>query len=332
MMERVDPAELPRAGQQDPAAALASPRVVTVPAPSRGNIGLAIPLRIGAGIAMVLMAVIVRRLSPEIPTGEIVFCRSAGALLVILAFLAMGGGVRAGFATARLGRQLARGLTGLSAMALNFLALAYLPLAQAQSIMYLTPLFTLVFVRLFLGEHIGAVRWLAVGLGFAGVLLMLPPVSFGAANDTTVIGLTVGLLGAALAAAALYQVKILTATESTASITIYFTLVSVVGSLATAGFGWVWPTPEQFVLLGLLGALGAIAHVMLTRALALADASLLAPLEYLNILWAVGLGVVFFDERPGAAILIGGAIITVASLLIVRTGYAPQRSTTVVGP
>lgn len=293
----------------------ASPELVT-----------AILMRIGAGILTVLMAVLVRLLTPHLPVGEIVFGRSVGALLLIVATLAIRGCARKAFQTGRFWSQVLRGITGSAAMALNFLALTYLSIGETQSIMYTSPLFTLLIAATVLGHRFSTLRWMAVAIGFCGTALVLgaDPLS---ATRASMFGAGIAMAGAALTAAALLQVRSLAQTETTTSITTYFALTATLLSLVTFPFGWSWPTMEQLILLLTLAALGALAHLLLTRSLAKADPSLLAPFEFLNIVWAIVLGAVLFDERISAMSLAGAVLIIGASVTVTVAGQTPAVNT-----
>ena len=285
----------------------------------------AILMRIGAGILTVLMAVLVRLLTPHLPVGEIVFGRSIGALLLILATLAIRGEAQRAFQTHRPLAQVIRGITGSVAMALNFLALTYLSIAETQAIMYTSPLFTLLIAAVVLGHSYSWLRWVAVAIGFGGTVLILgaDPLS---ATHASLFGAGIAVVGAALTAAALLQVRSLARTETTTSITAYFALTATVLSLVTFPSGWIWPTLEQLILLLSLAALGALAHLLLTHSLAKAEPSVLAPFEFLNIVWAIGLGAVLFDERIGAMSLAGATMIIGASFAVTVASQPPAVS------
>ena len=282
----------------------------------------AVLMRIAAGMLTVLMAVLVRLLTPHLPIGEIVFGRSAGALLLIVATLALRRQVRSAFHTHRPFAQLVRGITGTTAMVLNFLALTYLSIAETQSIMYTAPLFTLLISATILGQRVSRARWWAVAIGFGGTALVLSANSISATHNS-LCGLGVALAGAALTAAALLQVHHLTRTESTTSIATYFALTAALTSLATLPWGWTWPSSDQLALLLLLGALGALAHLLLTASLVKAEPTILAPFEYLNIVWAIVVGAIIFDERIGVMSLVGAALIIGANFAVIITAWPP---------
>ena len=101
-------------------------------------------------------------------------------------------------------------------------------------------------------------------------------------------------------------------------------MVRVAGSLVTLPFGWVWPGTGQFMQLALLGGLGALAHLLLTLSLAKAEPVLLAPFEFLNIVWAIAIGAVLLDEQVSAFSLVGAGLIVGACLVITFTGEHTQ--------
>ena len=103
----------------------------------------------------------------------------------------------------------------------------------------------------------------------------------------------------------------------------HFALTAALTSLATLPWGWTWPSSDQLALLLLLGALGAVAHLLLTEPLVKAEPTILAPFEYLNIVWAIGIGAIIYDERIGVMSLVGAALIIGANFAVIITARPP---------
>ncbi|MGV3695077.1 MAG: DMT family transporter, partial [Paracoccus marcusii] len=249
-----------------------------------------------------LMAALIKATadSAQIPPGQQVFFRSFFALPVILGWLVLRSELRVGLLTANPMGHLYRGLVGTTAMALNFWALGLLPLPEVTAIGFAAPLLVVVLAGMFLGENVRAFRLGMVGLGLAGVLIVLSPqLQEGTAGDPLrMLGAVVALGGAGAAALAQIFVRQLVQVERTSAIVFWFSVTSTGLSLLTLPFGWVMPGAwvlAQLVTTGLLGGLG---QILLTSAYRHADASVVAPFDYVAMIWAVALGWYVFGEVP----------------------------------
>jgi drug/metabolite transporter (DMT)-like permease len=279
-------------------------------------------------LAFTAMALGVRLASPGLPVAEIVFYRSAIALGTLFVWLALSGGLSGAVATRRPLGHLGRGVSGAAGMFANFSALALLPLADATAYFYAYPIFVTLIAGSFLREKIHVSRWLAVLIGFTGVLAMLFD-HFdlaSAAGDRARLGAGVALFGALCAALSIVQTRRLAQLETTGAIVFYFTclcaffgaLVLAVAQLAPTLLGaqaYVAPAPAEWA--GLIGAglAGGGAQILATSSYRYADASLLAAFDYLALVWALLASLAFYGETPSAAVLIGAVAITGAGLL-----------------
>lgn len=282
------------------------------------NVPAGIGLRLAATGFFAGMSLFVRLASLEAaPVGQIVFFRSAGALVPIVLYLTWQGQFPTGLRTRRPGRHLKRSFYGCLAMFFSFISLAHLPLALASALGFLAPLLVIPFAMVFLGERPSRILVAASLLGFAGVGLMLAPGLTGPALDqSTIIGVMAGLAMAVTTAAAKVEIKVLTATEPPGTIAFYFALVCAIAGLASAPFGWI--AAEGNALLFLIGAglFGGLAHIAMTEAVARAPASTLAPFEYTAMLWALGFDLIVFEMLPPTIGLLGAAVVIVAALLV----------------
>jgi drug/metabolite transporter (DMT)-like permease len=267
----------------------------------------------------VVMASIVKSLSDSVPPGQAVFFRSAFAIPVIVAWLAIRHELRTGFRAANPLGHLWRGLVGTSAMGLGFASLGFLPLPEVTAIGYAAPLLVVIFAAMFLGEEVRAFRLAAVFAGMVGVLIVLSPrLSVGAGLDhTQALGAMLALSGAVFAALAQVTVRKLVATETTSSIVFWFSVTAAVLSLCTLPFGWVVPTVREAVLLVLCGLLGGIGQIFLTSSYRHADASVIAPFDYASMLLALGIGYWVFGEVPTTTMLTGAGIVVAAGIAII---------------
>jgi drug/metabolite transporter (DMT)-like permease len=271
-------------------------------------------------LAFAVMLVMVKLLATRVPSGEVVFFRSAFALFPVLAMVWWQGDLREGLKTNRPGGHLLRSVYGVTAMSLWFAGVQRLPLADALAITYAAPLLVVGLAALLLGEVVRFHRWSAVVVGFVGVLIVLSP----HIADVDLIGTDRAATGAAMCFAsavfmALAQVEVsrLAATEKTGAIVVYFSLGSSLFSLLTIPFGWVMPSGTDLVLLIVCGLFGGIGQIFLTLGYRHADASVIAPLEYASMIWAVTSGLWLFSEVPTPTMLLGTLVIVASGVAMV---------------
>jgi drug/metabolite transporter (DMT)-like permease len=288
--------------------------------PSKPFIGIA--LKVLSALAFTLMSAGVKTLSPVYPTGELVFFRSAFALVPLLVWLAWQGDLINAVRTTNLPGHLLRGLIGTCGMFAGFFALSYLPLPDAVAIGYASPLITVVLAALVLKETVRAYRWTAVVIGFVGVLIMLMPHLDASAlarglSAGPAVGAVFALFAAFCAAGATIQVRRLTQTEKTGAIVLYFSLLTTMLGLATIVLGWRLPGPAEVGLLVLTGILGGVGQILLTESYRYADTSLLAPFEYTTMIWALLTGWFLFAQLPQTTVVVGGVIVSAAGVFVV---------------
>jgi drug/metabolite transporter (DMT)-like permease len=215
--------------------------------------------------------------------------------------------------TQRSGLVWLRGACLAASSLLLVLALGRMPVAETSAIAFLTPVVVVVAAGPFLGEQVGWRGWVAVFLGLLGVLLIGRPGS-GLEPVGVMLALTSVIVGTA------YQLlsRLLAATETTAAMLFYS---AVVGSVAFgAMLPWFWadrmPTTLEMALLATTGALGGLGHFLFTAAFRHAEASLLAPMSYLQLAWALLLGWLVFDHMPDAIGMLGIVVVGAAGVLV----------------
>lgn len=262
--------------------------------------------------AFATMGAAIRTVSSDVNNEVVVFFRNALGLLFLLPWIARHG-LRRSLATTWPAVHLLRGLAGLGAMYCFYYAIAHMPLAQAMLLKLSAPLFIPFVAYFWLREEAPArTRW-AIGIGFAGVALILSP-------DFTAIApvAVVALLGGLLAAVAKVTVRRLSATEPPARIVFYFT---VIGTLVSAiPLAWAWRTPSADNLFWLLAiaASATLGQWCLTRGLGRAAAPQLAPFVYSSVLFAAAYGWLFWGERITWTTIVGTLVVAVAGLLAAR--------------
>ncbi len=294
-------------------------------------------LKVIAAFLFAAMSVLVRWIGVKYPVGQVVFFRSAFAIVPVVIIYAWR---RELMAAVRIGRPLhhiGRGLTAVGAMFCNFSSLARLPVVDATAISFVSPLITVALSAIFLKERVRIYRWSAVIIGFIGVLVMLAPhldVDRSTANAVAVAGATFGLVGAFFSAASTVQTRSLAQSETTSSIVFYFSLICAVAGLVTLPFGWLVPSWPELAALVTIGIFGGLAHIFLTESYRLAEASLVAPFDYTSMLWALVLGYLVFSELPDALVFVGAAIIAAAGLFVIwrERQLGLQRARAAEGP
>lgn len=279
-----------------------------------------IGLKIGAIALFTVMFALVKALSDTIPAGQAVFFRSAFAIPVLFAWLLMQGELSGAVSVKSKRAHVWRGFVGTAAMGLNFTAAGFLPLPEITAIGFTTPLLIVVFASIMLGERVGVYRISAVLVGLIGVLIIVEPRltlgEMGVAQDAMMLGVILAITAAACAALAQIQIRKMVQVERTSAIIFYFCITASVFSLSTVGT-WVWPSPPQFFILILIGILGGVGQIMLTKAYRYAPASVIAPFDYTAMIFALGIGYFAFTELPSAQMILGAGIVIAAGVFVI---------------
>jgi drug/metabolite transporter (DMT)-like permease len=301
-------------------AALAAPGVVAAVAPDRRSSGLAgIPYFIGAGVLFIALDTVAKHLSATYPVPMIVWARYLGHLLVCVLLMAWTAESRAQFRSARPLSQALRSACLLGSTFFFFLALSTIPLADATTLIFATPMLVLAASHFMLGERVGPRRWLAVAVGMIGVVIVLRP-GFGFQWAYVLV------LASCLFYAA-YQIMTRTLTASEPTMTTFFHTALVATALACLWVPFYWKTPDlvAVLLMALTGLFGGVGHLLVIKALTKSEASLISPFAYANILWATLAGYLVFGALPDEYTLLGAAIIIGAGLYIVHRERVVRR-------
>lgn len=260
-------------------------------------------------VAFSIMHALVRFVSEVLPPFQIAFFRNIFGLLFLLPLL-----MRSRFAvlrTQRIGLHALRGVINIGAMLMFFTALSISPLAKVTALSFTAPIFMAVLAVLVLGERFRLYRWMAILLGFIGMLIILRPGLV--AIDTGALLVTGA---AALWAVAMILIKIMSRTESSLTIVAYMGIFLGVFSILPAL--WVW---EPFGLqtlgwLALVGLFGTLAQMSLSQSLKETDPTALMPFDFLKLIWTATIGAWFFAEIPDVYTLVGAAVIFSSGLFI----------------
>lgn len=276
------------------------------------NLPLAASMMLGTALLFACMGMLVKSVSAQLPSSEVVFFRNALGLVALLPWLLQGG--VAGLRTKNMHLHLWRSLSGVAAMYCFFHALAHLPLAQAVLLNYTAPLFIPLIAAVLLREPFPwPVRW-AVLVGFAGIALILKPGVVQLDLDA-LIGLAAGVFTAFAFTAMRSMGKI----EPTTRIVFYFGVIATLISALPLFWTWVTPAPVLWGRLLLIGLFATVAQLLVTRAHAYAPAARIGPFMYSIVVFAAVLGWWLWDERLDQWSVLGGLLVTSAAILAGRS-------------
>ena len=269
------------------------------------------------GIAFMLAATLffasmqasIRGLSEDVHPFVMVFFRNIFGLLVFVPFFARQG--LALFRTRRIGLLAFRSVLSVGAMLLFFSGLALTPLAKVVAIDFTGPLFGTLLAFLILGERIRMRRITALVVGFTGTMVIVRP---------GVVALDVGALlvlaSTVFWGLAIIVIKVLSRTDSSATITLYMALIAIPITFVVALFVWQTPTWPQLGWLVAIGVLGNLGHLAVNQAFRETDVTAVLPFDFTRLLWATLLGYAFFGEVPHLTTWIGAVMIFSAVVYI----------------
>ncbi|MBM4197197.1 MAG: DMT family transporter [Gammaproteobacteria bacterium] len=272
------------------------------------------------GIAAMLMAVaafavmdgILKLLTAHYPPMQIAALRGAASLPFLLGAVLAFGSIR-DLRPVRWGLHLVRGLLAVVMLTGFVYAVKVLSLADAYAIFFVAPLLVTAFAVPILKEHVDWQRWTAIGLGLVGVLVMLRPTGAG----LSLLGAAGAFVSAVAYALASVSVRVLTRTETTASMVFWFLLLLTLFCSILAAPEWTPVRREEWPWIAALGIFGGLGQHFITEAFRHGQASVVAPFEYTALLWGIGLDWLFWSVVPGPGLYLGGSIIIGAGLYLI---------------
>lgn len=273
---------------------------------------------IGAGVIFTLLNALIRQLSQQIDPFQAQFLRYAFGLLVLLPLVWRHGA--AAYRPKNVAGQFARGALHTVGLCLWFFALPHIPLADTTAIGFTTPMFIMLGAWWVFKEPMRWERWLATGLGFAGVLVVVGPklsLLGGGGHHLAM------LASAPMFAASFLLTKALTRVETTGTILLWQNITVALLSLPLALLAWRAPGPWEWAGFALSGLLGSVGHYCLTRSFAAADISATQSAKFLELVWAALLGWAVFGDLPTVSTMAGGLLISAATLWVARRESRP---------
>ena len=273
----------------------------------------AVGLMLAAVAMFSLMDSVLKVLSAHYPSFQVAALRGASSLPIVLAWAIGTVGVRELFRV-RWSLHLLRGALGVLMMVSFVFALRTLPLSTTYSIFFVAPLLITALSVPFLGEKVGPRRWIAIGIGLIGVLVVLRPTGEGVLS---LAGAAV-LLSALGYAVSAITVRLLAKTDSVQAMMVWLLALMALGAGVLAAPNWVPVRGEHAWLIAALGVAGALGQYAITLAFKWGEASLIAPLEYTALVWGVCLDLAIWGVLPDKVTWIGAAIIVASGLYLLR--------------
>ena len=272
---------------------------------------IAVLYMVGSVICFSTMDILVKYLD-NFPVAQLLFMRFFFGLIPIF-FIIPREKIFTFYKTKRPILHAFRAVSGAIAIVALFIALRNLPLADVISLTFAGPIFVTIFSIIFLSEKVGAKRWSAVFIGFVGMLFIIQP-AFAEMNLYYIFPI-IFCIGFSFVA---ISIRSLSKTEPNYLIAFYFTILVLFLSLLTFPMGWEMPSRFELFLFIILGLAGGIANLLLTQSYRLADASLVSPIKYLSLLFALFFGYYIWNEIPKPMMLFGAFLVVMSSLIIFR--------------
>jgi drug/metabolite transporter (DMT)-like permease len=272
---------------------------------------IAVALTIAAGIVLAGMAAFAKFLSLELPFLVVLWGRYFFHTAITFGTYGIKTGSLQFLRAQRSDLQFIRALALFGATFFMYIAITRMPLGDAASIQFLAPVLVTALSGLLLGEQIGPRRWMGVGLGFIGVLLVARP-------GSGILGWNalLPLAAAVLLAFYLLLTRIIRDKDDAATTTFYTTALGTVIVSVLVIFNWQTPTPTQWILMATMGSAGAVGHFMLVKALHNAEASMLAPFTYSQVVAAIAWGYLVFADVPSIWTVAGASVVIASGLYV----------------
>ena len=250
--------------------------------------------------------------SDNYPLGQVIFFRGFFGLFLYY-FVIPKERLKDFYLTKRPMLHFSRCFFGLMALLSIFTALRNLPLATVVSISFAAPIFTTIFSIFFLSEKVGYFRWLAVFVGFVGIIIISEP-GLSSLNVYYIFPV-IFVLGMSYVAISIRQ---LSSTEPVWLISLYFSAAITLAGLFTIPYGWLMPNLIDLILLSLIGIFGGVANLWLSQSYKFSEVSLVTPLKYLALVFAIIFGYFIWDEIPTIKTLVGATLVITSSVIIFR--------------
>ena len=275
-------------------------------------------------ISFSVMDIVVKLMSPHYPIGQLIFFRGFFGLIPILFIIPK---ERFGnlLKTEKIKLHLVRAFGGAFAMTFLYLGLKFLPIADAITISFAAPIFATIFSIIFLNEKVRLIRWLAIFFGLTGVIIVLKPgTELFTYYSFFPILFCIGFATISIA------IKKLSKTEPDYLIALYFTLVLILFGLISISMGWKKIDISDIHYLIIIGLSGSIGNIFLTKSIREADISLVTPIKYLSLVFAIIAGWLIFNEIPSILTISGAVLIILSTFVIFKREAAKKIKPTII--
>lgn len=275
-------------------------------------------------ISFSVMDIVVKLMSSHYPTGQLIFFRGFFGLIPILFIIPK---ERFGnlLKTEKIKLHLVRAFGGAFAMTFLYLGLKFLPIADAITISFAAPIFATIFSIIFLNEKVRLIRWLAIFFGLTGVIIVLKPgTELFTYYSFFPILFCIGFATISIA------IKKLSKTEPDYLIALYFTLVLILFGLISVSMGWKKIDIADIHYLIIIGLSGSIGNIFLTKSIREADISLVTPIKYLSLVFAIIAGWLIFNEIPSVLTISGAMLIILSTFVIFKREAAKKIKPTII--
>jgi len=270
---------------------------------------LAIILKSFSVLSFVIMDVLIKKLTNNFPTNEIIFFRCLFGLIPVIFMVYW---TKSSIKTSKIKLHIYRALVASLAMFAFFKSFYLLPLAEVSSISFASIMITTILAIYLLNEEVGLRRWVAIFVGFIGILIILRP-----GSNIFNFYMLLPLLGATALSVAIIIMKTVLKFDKPPTCSFYMHSLVVLIMLGTLFFNFTTPSYKQLFLLFCMGFIGGIAQILATNAYRISDVSILAPIDYSSIIWAITFGIIFFSDYPNLYIILGSLIVVISTYYII---------------
>ena len=269
----------------------------------------AITLKVFSVLSYVIMDVLIKKLSDDFPTNEIIFFRCLFGLIPVTFMMYV---TKSSIKTKKININIYRAVVASLAMLAFFKSFHLLPLAEVSSISFASIMITTILAIYLLKEKVGQRRWIAIFIGFLGILIILRP-----GTNLFNMNMLLPLLGAAALSIAIIIMKSVLKFDTPPTCSFYMHILVATIMTISLFFSFSVPSFKDFLLLFCMGFVGGIAQILATNAYRLCDVSVLSPIDYSSILWAITFGIIFFSDYPDIYVILGSLIIVISTYYII---------------
>ena len=270
---------------------------------------LAIILKFFSVLTFVIMDVLIKKLADTFPTNEIIFFRCLFGLIPVVFMMYV---TKSSIKTSKIKLHVFRALIASLAMFAFFKSFHLLPLAHVSSISFASIMITTILAIYLLKEKVGIRRWIAIFIGFIGILIILRP-----GSNIFNFYMLLPLLGAGALSVTIIIMKSVLKFDTPPTCSFYMHSLVTLIMIVTLFFNYISPTYNQLFILFCMGFIGGVAQILATNAYRISDVSILSPIDYSSILWAITFGIIFFRDYPDLYVILGSLVIVISTYYII---------------